>query len=963
MKSIFRIAKSIAALALAICAAAPAVALTVTTTSGNGSISLAWTAEAGATAYRVEHATTSGGPYAELASGLAATTYTHTGVASGGTNYYVVTASTPGGDVASAEVMGRWVASRIRAINCGGPAVGDFAADHSYTTGSPVGTAAPIVTTGVVNPAPEAVYQTGRSNAAVNYNLGPFSLARPYQVRAHFAEIVYTGAVARANFHTYLNDVAASDAYWMWWMNLKKLAEGVNKAYVIEKEITPSTSGRIEFATQVSGIVNALEVYTFGAPIPNAMAYPRDGKALIDLSAVLDSQSVSIKRSLASGGPYTTIASEVTGASYVDAGLDNGTAYYYVVSASNAWGVVDSSELPVVPGVLAYAINVNGAALVGRFVPENNTFTRTGGDSVTVGLLNQSIPLGTPDPAESIEVYRYLRTGAQTYIFSSLQPGETYLMRLHFEEDTKTAVGARVFHVDVNGERKLAGLDLVALAGGKRFVGLVREFTAVADANGQFTVQFVAATDVPTVSAIEIRQQSGTMTPRSPTGLTASAQAYLVTLSWNRPNQENSYTVWRSTTAGGPYDVLASNIVSGVYIDATPANGVTYYYKVVGEVGGQPVAAAASGEASATSNYGSTQTGLHVQYYRDFAPGAVTERLAHSETLSTVDSDWGSGSIGSASVGDRNAKVVWNGTLALAANNTYTFHAKAKGGFRLWVAYNCVIDHWTEDGAGEWVSGTLAYAGVSGNQPIRAEFYNTQGDAEATLEWECAGIGLSRQVVSPVFLRPVALGDPGAWVFREVGMAFPGYGNAISGASGGLALFGAGAEGVERHQYACQRISGAFELVARIASYDTRGRYGATWNSRFGIVVRSGLLHNEGFAAGYILNRDESKTLFMSKADLAASGAFVEAGSVGSRKIPMYLKVRRELEGGLYAMRCSYSTDGENWTEDYVGTVGGTAREVYVGLGIGVKDTAVINVNFDSVSLKRLNAETLIVIR
>jgi len=113
MKSIFRIAKSIAALALAICAATPAVALTVTTTSGNGQIALSWTVEAGATAYRVEHATTSGGPYAELASGLAATTYTHTGVASGGTNYYVVTASTPGGDVASAEAMGRWVASRI----------------------------------------------------------------------------------------------------------------------------------------------------------------------------------------------------------------------------------------------------------------------------------------------------------------------------------------------------------------------------------------------------------------------------------------------------------------------------------------------------------------------------------------------------------------------------------------------------------------------------------------------------------------------------------------------------------------------------------------------------------------------------------------------------------------------------------------------------------------------------------
>lgn len=79
MKSIIRIAQTLTALVLAI-TAAPVGALTATTTSGNGQIALSWTVEAGATAYRVEHATTSGGPYAELASGLTVTTYTHTGV-------------------------------------------------------------------------------------------------------------------------------------------------------------------------------------------------------------------------------------------------------------------------------------------------------------------------------------------------------------------------------------------------------------------------------------------------------------------------------------------------------------------------------------------------------------------------------------------------------------------------------------------------------------------------------------------------------------------------------------------------------------------------------------------------------------------------------------------------------------------------------------------------------------------
>ena len=57
-----------------------------------------------------------------------------------------------------------------------------------------------------------------------------------------------------------------------------------------------------------------------------------------------------MKRSLVSGGPYTTIASAVSGTSYTNTGLTNGTTYYYVVSALNSCGEsADSTQASATP--------------------------------------------------------------------------------------------------------------------------------------------------------------------------------------------------------------------------------------------------------------------------------------------------------------------------------------------------------------------------------------------------------------------------------------------------------------------------------------------------------------------------------------------------------------------------------------------------------------------------------------
>lgn len=64
------------------------------------------------------------------------------------------------------------------------------------------------------------------------------------------------------------------------------------------------------------------------------------GNTRVGLSwtASAGASAYNVKRGTAAAGPYTIIASGVTGTSYLDTGLQNGTNYFYSISATNLWG-------------------------------------------------------------------------------------------------------------------------------------------------------------------------------------------------------------------------------------------------------------------------------------------------------------------------------------------------------------------------------------------------------------------------------------------------------------------------------------------------------------------------------------------------------------------------------------------------------------------------------------------------
>ncbi|MBP2632047.1 MAG: hypothetical protein H6Q70_2675 [Firmicutes bacterium] len=86
-----------------------------------------------------------------------------------------------------------------------------------------------------------------------------------------------------------------------------------------------------------------------------------------------------------------------------------------------------------------------------------------------------------------------------------------------------------------------------------------------------------------TLDAIDI-DETGKLLPSSsipaPIDLVATAGDSQVTLSWTAVDGATGYNVKRSTTAGGPYTTIASNVSGTTYVDTSVTNGTTYYYVV-----------------------------------------------------------------------------------------------------------------------------------------------------------------------------------------------------------------------------------------------------------------------------------------------------------------------------------------------------------------------------------------------
>ena len=137
--------------------------------------------------------------------------------------------------------------SLVRAINCGGGAAGHFEADNAASGGETWATTASIDTSGVSDPAAQAVYQTERYGD-FTYSFCCLVPERDYMVRLHFAEIfLYQAGERKCN--VYINGVPVLSDY-----DAFAEAGARNTAVVESTTATADKSGSVTIRFETAGL-------------------------------------------------------------------------------------------------------------------------------------------------------------------------------------------------------------------------------------------------------------------------------------------------------------------------------------------------------------------------------------------------------------------------------------------------------------------------------------------------------------------------------------------------------------------------------------------------------------------------------------------------------------------------------------------------------------------------------------
>jgi hypothetical protein len=373
--------------------------------------------------------------------------------------------------------------------------------------------------------------------------------------------------------------------------------------------------------------------------------------------------SYNVKRATSIGGPYTLVAN-VTGTSFTDTNLVNGSTYYYVVSTVYSGGESgDSAPVSATPAP-------NVVTLVHRY-----SFSETSGttvaDSVGGSAWNGTLPNGGTLgggqvqmkaassqyinlPASILSNYSAVTieawvtfpstlptncflfgfgnisgTSGSSYIMCQPKTGRLAITPTNYSAEQNTTPNpsgnwSNQTNLHVTAVFNPAQGQLALYTNGT----LVAQNTSVTTPlsaiknmfsyigrsfySGDSYIDFnlnefriyngaFAASDIATTQSLGPDQVI--TAPPAPGGLNVAASGSNIQLSWNSASEATSYTIKRSTSPNGTYTTVASGLTTTSYTDSPPADGTTYYYVVLGSNSTGDGAASTSSSATLYSDY------------------------------------------------------------------------------------------------------------------------------------------------------------------------------------------------------------------------------------------------------------------------------------------------------------------------------------------------------------------------
>ena len=588
--------------------------------NGSDQVELIWTASTGATTYNVKRSVVSGGPYTTLATNVTGTSYTDTEATVGLAYYYVVSANTASGESSnSAEV------SPLKKL-----------------TGTIIGTS------GSWNNDP-----TRTKEAAMDGNMSTFydafnasgdwvGLDLGSGAAYVVTEIRYvprSGSAGRmvggkfqgsttADFSSGVTDLFTVSG------------EPSSGVYTIQpiQNLTPYRY--VRYLSAPNGYCNVAEIEFYSAGIPgNIVPAPTglvaykipSGQINLTWQASLNAISYTVKRSTTSGGPYTTLADDITATSYGDTNTAPGETYYYVVSANTADDhSADSDEATTVEPHAHLSFDETAGTTAADATGNSWNGTLVNGPVWSAGYFDNGVDLdGTDDHVTlptgvvdgltdvTISTWVYLNSASNWARVFDFGTGSTVNMFLTPSAGGTNAVRFSITTSGAGGEQKIDGTQALPLGawthvavtidGGSGVlyvngspVGTNGSMTLTPDSMGATNQNYIGRSQYSdpyldgTVDDFRIwpvalsGDQIGILmnesipdqSPLTPANLmTDTVSISEIDLSWDASAEATNYNIKRSTNAGRPYTIIAGTGGTS-YSDTELDEGTTYYYVV-----------------------------------------------------------------------------------------------------------------------------------------------------------------------------------------------------------------------------------------------------------------------------------------------------------------------------------------------------------------------------------------------